>query len=126
MWRSLLATALLAGIVAAVAGAARDPWDPRTKIRAGDQVKAAASVLTRADLGGAWAGGARKPISFKAPTCPAQQPNDGDLILTGHAESVFSNGNGGMQVDSDVEVYASARQALRALPPAEGVHLPPL
>jgi ABC-type amino acid transport substrate-binding protein len=111
VWRSLVAAGLLAALLAAVAAAARDPWDPRTKIRPADQAGAVASVLRRADLGAAWAGGARKPISFKAPTCPAQQPNDGDLTLTGHAESVFSNGNGGMQIDSDVEVYASVKQA---------------
>src|SRR5438309_12052106 len=105
MWRSLLLASVLAGMLAAVA-AARDPWDPRTKLRSADQTKAAATVLTRNDLGGAWSGGARKPISLKAPTCPAQRPNDGDLTLTGHAESVFSNGNGGIQIDSDIEVYA--------------------
>src|SRR4051794_25689919 len=104
MWRSLLAASVLAGMVAAVA-AARDPWDPRTKLRSGDQAKARATMLTRDDLGAAWNGGARKPTSFKAPTCPAQRPNDGDLTITGHAESLFSNGNGGIQIDSDIEVF---------------------
>jgi hypothetical protein len=48
---------------------------------------------------------------MKAPTCPAQRPNDGDLTITGHAESIFSNGNGGIQIDTDVEVFATAAQA---------------
>jgi hypothetical protein len=110
MWRSVLGAILLAAVLAGVASG-RDPWDPRTKIRAADQTKAAATVLSKADLGGGWAGGARKPISFKAPTCPAQRPNDGDLRLTGHAESVFSNGNGGLQIDSDIEVFPTVAQA---------------
>src|SRR4051794_32515593 len=106
MWRSLVAASVLAGLLAAVAGA-RDPWDPKTKIRSADQRKAASTLLTRADLGAGWTGGARKPTSFKAPTCPAQRPNDGDLTITGHAESLFSNGNGGIQIDSDIEVFGS-------------------
>jgi hypothetical protein len=110
MWRSLAGVTLVAALVTAVADA-RDPWDPRTKIRRADQLKAAATVLTQADLGAGWSGGARKPTSFKAPTCPAQRPNDGDLTLTGHAESLFSNGNGGIQVDSDVEVFPTEKQA---------------
>jgi hypothetical protein len=111
MWRSLLAASLLAGMIATVAAAARDPWDPRTKIRTADQAKAKATLLTRDDLGAAWSGGPRNPISFKAPTCPAQRPNDGDLTITGHAESVFSNGNGGIQIDSDVEMFPTEAQA---------------
>jgi hypothetical protein len=110
MWRSLAGAALVAAFVPAVADA-RDPWDPRTKIRQDDQRHAAAIVLTQADLGAGWSGGARKPTSLKAPTCPAQRPDDGDLTLTGHAESVFSNGNGGIQIDTDVEVFPTAKQA---------------
>jgi hypothetical protein len=110
MWRSLLAAAALAGVLAGAAFA-RDPWDPHTKIRAADQAKAAKTVLSQGDLGAGWKGGAQAPSSFKAPTCPAMRPNDGDLTLTGHAESVFTNGNGGIQIDSDVEVYPTAKQA---------------
>jgi hypothetical protein len=110
MWRSLAGATLAAMFVTAVADA-RDPWDPRTKLRAVDQRQAAATVLAQADLGSGWSGGARKPTSFKAPTCPAQRPNDGDLMLTGHAESLFSNGNGGIQIDNDVEVFRSSKQA---------------
>jgi hypothetical protein len=110
MWRSLVAAAVLAGVLAGVA-AGRDPWDPRTKIRTADQAKAVKTVLTQADLGAGWKGGSQTPSSLKAPTCPAMRPNDGDLTLTGHAESVFTNGNGGIQVDSDVEVFQTATQA---------------
>jgi hypothetical protein len=111
MLRNLVGAAVLAGVVATAAAGARDPWDPHTKIRAADQAKAKATLLTRADLGAGWNGGARQPTSFKAPTCPAQRPNDGDLTITGHAESLFSNGNGGIQIDSDVEIFPTAAQA---------------
>ena len=110
MWRSLALGLVLAGL-AVPAASARDPWDPVTKIRAADQSAAVAVLLTQADLGAGWSGGARKPTSFKAPTCPAQRPNDGDLTVTGHAESLFSNGNGGIQLDADVETFPSAKQA---------------
>jgi hypothetical protein len=111
MWRSLLLGVVLAGVLAATA-LAKDPWDPNTKINKTDQAAAAATVLTKADLGQGWAGGARKPISMKAPTCPAQRPNDGDLTVVAHAESVFNNGNGGIQIDSDVEMFPNAKQAV--------------
>jgi hypothetical protein len=114
MWRSLAGATLVATLFTAVADA-RDPWDPRTKVRRADQQKAAATVVTQGDLGSGWTGGARKPTSFKAPTCPAQRPNDGDLTLTGHAESVFSNGNGGIQVDTDIEVFPNEKQATARL-----------
>jgi hypothetical protein len=110
VWRSLLLGAVLAGVLAATA-LARDPWDPHTKINKADQAAAAATVLTQADLGQGWAGGALKPVSMKAPTCPAQRPNDGDLTVVGHAESNFHNGNGGIQVDTDVEMFPNAKQA---------------
>ncbi len=110
MWRSLLLGLVLAGVLSAAA-LARDPWDPHTRINKSDQAAAAAVVLTQADLGQGWAGGALTPTSFKAPTCPAQRPNDGDLTVTAHAEANFHNGNGGIQIDSDVEMFPTAKQA---------------
>lgn len=111
MWRSLVIAFALGAVVVAAA-AAKDPWDPFTKIRAADQAKATAALLTQNDLGLAWKSVAvPKPLSFKAPSCPQQRPNDGDLTIVGHAESTFYNGNGGIQVDSDVEVFPTAKQA---------------
>ena len=110
MWRSLAAVASLAAVVASSA-AARDPWDPHLKFNKADQSAAKAAVLQQNDLGQGWAGGPQSSPSFKAPTCPAQRPNDGDLTLTGHAEAVFSNGNGGLQIDSDIEVFPTSKQA---------------
>jgi len=68
-----------------------------------------------------------KPLSYQAPTCPQQRPNDGDLTITGHAESTFLQRNGGIQVDSDVEVFPNAKQAAARFdrfPPAEALRLP--
>jgi hypothetical protein len=110
MWRSLAFAASLAAVVAASA-AARDPWDPHTRFNKTDQAAAKAAVLSQVDLGQGWTGGPQSAPSFKAPTCPAQRPNDGDLTLTGHAESLFSNGNGGLQVVSDVELFTTSKQA---------------
>jgi hypothetical protein len=111
MWRSAALAVPLAAVVVASAAAARDPWDPHTKINKSDQAAASAAVVSRADLGPGWSGGALTPTSFKAPTCPAQRPNDGDLTVTAHAESNFNNGNGGLQVDSDIEVFPTVKQA---------------
>jgi hypothetical protein len=95
--------------LAAVAVA--DPLDPTQKFTKADQSRAAATVLTRNDLGPGWAGGPQPPTSFKAPRCPAYSPNQHDLVVTGHAESVFDNGNGGIQVASDAEVFRTAANA---------------
>jgi hypothetical protein len=112
----LLLRLSLAGLtclaVLVLAGAAlADASDPKQHFTKADQAKAAATVLAQNDLGAGWKGGARTPTSLKAPKCPAYTSNDSDLTMTGHAESLFSNGNGGVQVDSDVEVFRTARQA---------------
>jgi hypothetical protein len=110
MWRNFALVASLATVVVGSA-AARDPWDPHTKFTKADQAAAKAAVLQQNDLGQGWTGGPQGSPSFKAPTCPAQRPNDGDLTLTGHAESVYSNGNGGLQIYSDLELFATSKQA---------------
>jgi hypothetical protein len=108
MWRS----ALLGLVVALVAAAAAfaDPLDPKIRISSADQAAATRVLLTRDDLGAAWAGGQIKPVSLKMPRCPTLQPDFSHLTLTAHVESTFSNGNGGWQVDSDVTVMKTATQ----------------
>jgi hypothetical protein len=89
-----------------------DPLDPKVKIVPADQAAARAPLLTRADLGAAWAGGAAaKPSSLKAPVCPSLRPDYSKLTITGHTESRFDNGNGGFQVTADVEVWRTVAQA---------------
>ena len=66
----------------------------------------------QSDLGSGWQGGTLKtPSSLKQPICPQLRPNFSKLTITGHSESVFDNGNGGVQVSSDVEVWRSEKQA---------------
>jgi hypothetical protein len=110
--------AIVAGLALASAALA-DPLDPKVKLSPADQKRAKAAVLVQADLGPGWVGGtSATPSSLKAPVCPSLRPDYSKLTLTGHAESVFNNGNGGFQVVSDVEVWktkAQAEQHLNAL-----------
>jgi hypothetical protein len=108
MWRSILAVAVAALVAAAAASA--DPLDPKIHINSVDQASATHVLVTRDDLGAAWAGGQIKPVSLKMPRCPTLQPDFSHLTLTGHVESNFNNGNGGWQVDTDVTVMKTAKQ----------------
>lgn len=113
--------ALLVGIAGLVLAAAAlaDPLDPKQKLTPADQALAKAALLRQSDLGPGWIGGpASTPSSLKAPVCPSLRPDYSKLTLTGHAESIFTNGNGGIQVVSDVEVWknlAQAKQHMNAL-----------
>jgi hypothetical protein len=97
-------------LVLAAAALAADSTDPKVHIVKADQARAARAVLRYSDLGPAWSGGATKPVSLKAPICPGHQPNDSDLTITGHAESVLSLASLGFQVDTDSEVFKSPAQ----------------
>lgn len=106
-----LAALVLAGTVLAGTALA-DPLDPKVAYNAADQARAKAALLRQSDLGTAWADhSTATPSSLKAPVCPSLRPNYSKLTITGHAESVFDNGNGGIQVVSDVEVWKTAKQA---------------
>ena len=90
-----------------------DPLDPKVAYNAGRPgARAKAALLVQSDLGGGWNGGtSATPSSLKAPVCPSLRPDYSKLTVTGHAESVFDNGNGGVQVVSDVEVWKTEKQA---------------
>jgi hypothetical protein len=110
MRRALTAAALAALVLAAAALA--DPLDPKVKYTSADQARAKAALLRQGDLGIGWQGGALKtPSSLKQPICPQLRPNYSKLTITGHAEAVFDNGNGGVQITSDVEVWRTEKQA---------------
>jgi hypothetical protein len=106
--RAVLLAVLAALLAAAVAAA--DTTDPKTKITKADQARASASLLRFSDLGAAWSGAAETPTSLKIPVCPGQQPNNSDLVLTGHAESYLELKTEGLQIDTDVEVFRNAGQ----------------
>jgi hypothetical protein len=113
--RSVVLAAVLAAPVVAAVAAAADPTDPNVKLSEADQRVAAASVLRFSDLGAAWSGGPTKHQNLKIPVGPANQPNNSDLVITGHAESLLALESQGLQVDSDVLVLKSAAQAKKLL-----------
>jgi hypothetical protein len=104
---------LVAVAALALAGAAlADPLDPKQKLNAADQARAKAALLKQSDLGAAWNDhSTATPSSLKAPICPSLRPDYSKLTITGHQESVFDNGNGGVQIVSDVEVWKNEKQA---------------
>jgi hypothetical protein len=104
--------------------AAADTFDPKIKLTRADQAAASASILRFNDLGAAWSGGAVKPQSLKVPLCPGVQPNYSKLTITGHAESTLELASQGLQVDSDVEIFKSAKQAAKAAANILNVQLP--
>jgi hypothetical protein len=109
--RPLLATLAAAAFVWTAVAVAADPLDPVIKIVAADQAHATAALLVRDDLGPAWAGFAPpQPLALKLPVCPAYHPDDSDLTITGHAESLLTLASAGLQVDSDVLILKTAQQ----------------
>jgi hypothetical protein len=83
----------------------------RQKIRfnAADQAAARAAVLRRSDLGSGadWKGGAKKPDLTKTDSCPNYDPKQSDLVLTGIAETQFTQGT--LAFDSEVQVLETPR-----------------
>jgi hypothetical protein len=106
--RLLIVVAAAALMVGAVAAA--DSTDPKVRLSKADQAYAAKLLLRTNDLGAAWAGGAEKPTSLKLPICPANQPNNSDLTVTGHAESRLNLQSAATQVDTDVLVLERVKQ----------------
>jgi hypothetical protein len=109
----LLLLGLAAGLAVVAMAVAADPTDPKVKLTKADQAYANRIVLRFADLGPAWTGGAEKPSSLKVPVCPANQPNDSDLTITGHAESGLNLESAALQVDTDVVVFKNAKQVAK-------------
>jgi hypothetical protein len=93
--------------VAATAGAAGAPGVEQVHLTAGDQAKAKTAVVTRADLGPGWTGGARKPSGPSTPSCGSWHPKQSDLVLTGQAESAFKQP--GFEIDSEAQVLQTAK-----------------
>ncbi|MSY59946.1 MAG: hypothetical protein F2663_05835 [Actinobacteria bacterium] len=108
--RLSLIASLLTALVFAAAAVAADPNDAKTRIDGVDQARAEAQLLQVGDLGAAWTGGKKKATNFKLPACPNFHPKQSDLTVTGHIESVFTNGNGGIQVEADVQIMKTAAQ----------------
>jgi hypothetical protein len=107
---ALVSLAALAGTFAAVALAG--PGDPQKKPTAADQARARAIVLSRADLGAGW----RRDTSSGSgsrPRCSFYNPDQSDLVETGHAETSFRRGNTNF-VTSSVGIFRTVAQAKTA------------
>jgi hypothetical protein len=103
--RIFVASVLLA---LACAGAALAD-NPTVKINTADQAKADASLLQLKDFGVGWAGGQKKKASnLTAPNCPGFNPKESDLVVTGHAEALFTYPRGAVTFDQDSQVLESA------------------
>jgi hypothetical protein len=94
-------------VVAAAASASGTDKEPR-HYTAADQAVAHAIVLTQGDLGSAWKGGAKKVDTSAPPTCPNFDPRQSDLVVTGDAESEFSDAAAGVQYDSEAQILQTA------------------
>ena len=108
-----LARVLPLVVVAALAAAAlasADKTDPKVRTTKADQGNANASVLSFTDLGPAWSGGPEKVTSLKIPVCPANQPNNSDLTVSGQAESGLELASEGIRVDTTALVLRSQKQ----------------
>jgi hypothetical protein len=104
--KSLLATALVALILAAAASAS----GPKIRISKVDQARAVAALLRRSDFGAGWQGGQTRPGPLAAPSCPGFDPKQSDLVVTGHADARFNFSPGDVILEQDVEVLSSAAQ----------------
>ena len=108
-----LGIAVVAALAFTAVAVAADSTDPKLAPTKAGQAYASSSTLRAGDLGPAWSGGAVKPSSLKLPVCPSNQPNDGDLTITGHAESRLTRASGPIQVDADVLVFENAGQVAK-------------
>jgi hypothetical protein len=89
--RAVFAALCLAVLTAGAAFAA-DGGKEQIHLNAADQTSARRAVTARTDLGsGAWTGGLRKPDLSAAQTCADFHPKQSDLVLTGAAESEWSD-----------------------------------
>ena len=95
-------------VVAAAAWASGTDKEPR-HYTAADQAIARSIVLTQSDVGSAWKGGAKKVDTSAPPTCPNFDPKQSDLLVTGDAESMFSDDAAGVQYDSEAQVLQTAQ-----------------
>jgi hypothetical protein len=95
----------LAVLLAAVAGGG-----PQTKHVRADQARARAIVLTPADLGAGWKS-ERSSGSVVRFRCPGFEPDESDLVETGHADSAGFFRDDGASVNSGASVYRTAGEA---------------
>jgi hypothetical protein len=112
--RRRLTALLLLVVLAAPAIALASGTDPRRKLDAADERKAASIIFKRTDFTPGWKRSASSASSGGGDlSCAYYNPDGSDLTLTGHAEAEFARG-GVSSVLSYADVYASAKEAATA------------
>jgi hypothetical protein len=110
--RRRLALALAAVLaLPALAGAA--DTQPKRKLNAADEKRAASIVIKRADLAAGWKR-TTSPGDDTPLTCSFYAPNGSDLTITGDAESEFEGAGGIPSLLSYADVYTSAADASKS------------
>jgi len=110
MGRRVTIASVVAVVLATGAGALAGGGNKQQiRFNAADQAAARAAVMRKSDLGSApgWSGGARKPDLSADESCPNFNPKQSDLVLTGAAETEFSQA--ALDFDSEAQVLATAR-----------------
>jgi hypothetical protein len=100
--RAVLATLVVA---AAAAGAALAAGGEKAQVHlnSADQAAAKRAVAVRSDLGsGTWTGGLVKPDLSSSPACANFHPKQADLVVTGAAESAWSDQ--GLQLQTEAVI----------------------
>lgn len=100
--RALLIAVCLVAMAAGVAFAATGEKEQIYLTKA-DQAAAKRAVAVRADLGsGTWTGGYTKPDLTQSPACATFHPKQADLVVTGAAESDWTEQ--GLQLETVAQV----------------------
>ena len=73
-----------------------------------DQARAVALLLRLTDFGAGWQGGQVRATPLTAPNCPGFDPQESDLVVTGHADARYTFPHAGVELDQDVQVLKSA------------------
>jgi hypothetical protein len=112
--RLAAATVLLLVALVSVgsAAAARDPRAEKERLNPRDMALARNGLLTRADLGPGWTRTPSEPDRDEPTRCPGWNPDFSAFTITGKAESNFEHAQAGALIASNVEVYATRRQAV--------------
>ncbi|HEY2776367.1 MAG TPA: hypothetical protein VGI77_00555 [Gaiellaceae bacterium] len=89
--RALLAALCVSAVAAGAAFAATGEKE-QIHLTKADQAAAKRAVALRSDLGaGTWTGGFKNPDLSSSPACGTFQPKQADLVVTGAAESAWSD-----------------------------------
>lgn len=110
MPRTLFAAVFAVALVP-VAFASNPPNRLQIRFNPGDQAAARATVVRKSDVGSGWGGGRTKPDVSAKMSCPAYQPKQSDLVLTGAAQTVW--GRSGVELQSIAQVLMTPAMVAR-------------